>query len=401
MRLTHWVRGSRRALVSTVALVTAATAQVGLPAHAQECEVKLGVVGPMSGGGAIWGISARQGAQRAAAEVNDAGGLAMGDKKCRVVVVSQDSKYTAEGAAAAANALASQGISVIVGPIGSPEATGIKPVAERNRQVTMNASHAKDAIGAQWPHAFHAAPGPASWARVLAKRAKDQFNFKSVVLIAPNDQAGTDVASVDAQAYKELGVEVKEEYYQRGTANFAPIVARILRSNPEVVDTASSPPGDAATMVKQLLEAGFKGVFGRLGGSATDEIIKAAGGVEALGNFYWMESIYVEQALLADIAAKQKSWGDAPPGNPIVVALFSASGRLALKAISQAGTGSDGTKVAEALRKLPLDDPWLGKGEWTGMSSFGIRQEFGFPVGLGMIADGKHLGVSAVSVVGQ
>src|SRR5690606_9743303 len=180
----------------------------------------------------------------------EAGGLPMGGKKCKVVVLSYDSKYSAEGAAAAANNLASQGVGVIVGPVGSPEATGIKPVAERNRQVTMNSGLAKDAIGPQWPLAFHAAPGPSAWAKPLVKIAKEKFDIKSVVLVAPNDQAGTDVASVAAEAYREVGIDAKEEYYQRGTTNFAPIVARILRSNPSAIDTSTSPPGDAATLVK-------------------------------------------------------------------------------------------------------------------------------------------------------
>jgi hypothetical protein len=53
------------------------------------------------------------------------------------------------------------------------------------------------------------------------------------------------------------------------------------------------------------------------------------------------------------------------------------------------------------LRKLPIDDPWLGKGDWTGTPHYGIRQEFGFPVGMGLIVNGKNLGVSPVSMVGQ
>jgi branched-chain amino acid transport system substrate-binding protein len=144
-------------------------------ALAQDCEARIGVVGPMSGGGAQWGLSARNGAEIAAAEANESGGLQIDAKKCKVVVSSYDTRYSAEGAAAGANALASPGVGVIVGPIGAPEATGIKPVAERNKQVTMNSGFAKDAIGPQWPLAFHAAPGPAAFARPVAKLAKERF----------------------------------------------------------------------------------------------------------------------------------------------------------------------------------------------------------------------------------
>ena len=386
----------RAAIIASVLALT----QICSDANAQECEAKVGVVGPMSGGAALWGLSARNGVEIAAAEFNQAGGLPMGEKRCKVVVVSYDSKYSAEGAAAAANNLASQGVNVIVGPVGSPEATGIKPVAERNKQVTINSSFAKDAIGPQWPLAFHAVAGPSAWAKPVVKMAKEKFDIKSIVVVAPNDQGGTDTATVAVDTYRGMGIDAKEEYYQRGTTNFAPIVARIMRSDPTAIDVCTAPPGDAATLVKQLLEAGFKGTFGRLGGVATDEIVRAAGGIETLGNFYWLESVNVEPAHLEAIVAVQKSLTQTP-ANPAVVAIFAASGRLALKAISSAGTSSDGVKVAQELRNLSIDDPWLGKGDWTGMPSFGIRQEFGFPVGMGLIVKGKNLGVSPVSVVGQ
>jgi branched-chain amino acid transport system substrate-binding protein len=273
-------------------------------------------------------------------------------------------------------------------------------VAERNKQVTINVVYAKDAIGTQWPLAFHGVPGPSAWAKPLVKMAKEKFDIKSIVVVAPNDQGGTDTATVAVDTYRAAGIDAKEEYYQRGTTNFAPIVARIMRSDPSTIDLCTSPPGDAATLVKQLLEAGFKGIFGRLGGLATNEIVRAAGGIESLGNFYWLESVNVDPAHLEAIVAAQKDLGKTP-GDSTVVAIFSASGRLALKAISNAGTSADGVKVAQELRKLPINDPWLGKGDWTGISAYGVRQEFGFPVGMGLIAKGKNLGVTPVSVGDQ
>ena len=104
-------------------------------------------------------------------------------------------------------------------------------------------------------------------------------------LIAPNDQGGTDIVSVDADVYKELGIKPSSEYYQRGTTDFAPIVTRLLASHPDAVDTASSPPGDAGVIVKQLRLAGFKGRVGRNGGPGTEEILRVCGGMDVLKDF--------------------------------------------------------------------------------------------------------------------
>jgi len=369
-------------------------AATGATAHAQSCEQKIGAMGPMAGGAAQWGLAMSGAAELAAAEVNAQGGLKIGDKTCKVVVVPYDSKYTADGAAAGANALASQGIKIIVGPVGSPEATGIKPVAARNEQLTWNAAYAKNALEPRFPLVFHVAPGPAVWADSMVKAAMKVFPMKSVALIAPNDQAGTDIVAVDAVAYRENGVQTTEEYYQRGTTNFAPIIARLLAAKPDVVDTASSPPGDAGVIVKQLRLAGFTGPIGRLGGPGTEEIIRVAGGIDVLKDFYWYETVATGDPKVQEIDALYRKYlGKEPVGGTALWGNLPAA-RMTLKAISAAGTADDATKVAEAMRKLPVDDPNMGQGYWTGKKQYGIAQELHFPYGIGFIKDGKNLGVS-------
>jgi branched-chain amino acid transport system substrate-binding protein len=378
-----------RGLLAATALVAISSG----PVRAEDCELKIGAMGPMSGGAAQWGLAMEGAAVLAAAEANAAGGLQVGSKKCKVTVVSYDSKYTADAAAAGSNAFASQDIHFIIGPVGSPESTGIKPVAARNEQIAWNASYAKNALEAKYPLMFHIAPGPAGWADAVIKTAKKHFPMKSVALIAPNDQGGTDIASVDAEVYRANGITTTEEYYQRGTTNFAPIVTRVLATKPDAVDTASSPPGDAGVLVKQLRLAGFTGPIGRLGGPGTEEIMRVAGGIDVLKDFYWFESVATEDPKVRAIDdIYRKLVGKEPPNNTGFWADLPAA-RLTLKAISAAGTADDVQKVAAALRKLPVDDPNLGKGVWGGQKQFGMAQELSFPFGVGIIKDGKNLGV--------
>jgi branched-chain amino acid transport system substrate-binding protein len=371
-----------------------------LPAWAQNCETKIGVLGPLSGGAAAWGLAMKGGVEFAAAQSNEAGGVQIGNRKCKVTVLNYDTKYTADGAAAGANFLAGENVKLIIGPVGSPEATGVKPVANRNGQLTFNSSFAKDAIGTQFPNAFHQLAGPSAWSPALVKAAKERFKITSVVVVAPNDQGGTDVASVNADSYKAQAIKTTEEYYQRGTTNFAPIVTRIMNLKPDAVDTASSPPGDAGTMVKQLLEAGFTGIIGRLGGPGTPEIIKAAGGVEKIKGFYWLELVATEDPAVKSMLVDYQKVMKVPAPDNTLLYTAAAATRMVLKAITAAGTDADATKVAAALRGLPAEDPYLGKGVWAGKASFGLAQELVFPVGMGLVADGKHLGVSRLDLSG-
>jgi branched-chain amino acid transport system substrate-binding protein len=366
-----------------------------------DCDLKLGFLGPLSGGAAAWGVAMRSGVEFAMTEVNKQGGLKVGDQTCQVSVASFDSKYSAEGAAAGANFLAGQDIKIIIGPVGSPELTGVKPVAARNGQITVSSTFAKDALSPKYPLEFQQLPGPVQWGPPLAKLAKDKFGFKSIVVVAPNDQGGTDIASVTSEGYKSVGVKASEEYYQRGTTNFAPIVMRILNSSPDAIDTASSPPGDAATLVKQIREAGFTGPVGRLGGPGVAEILKAVGGAGTLGNFYWYEIVAMDDPKVAAIFDDYKKvMGKEAPRNTLLVTGLVAT-RVVLKAVSAAGTTTDVQKIAEAIRAQPLNDPNLGMGRWTGKTQFGINQEMTFPVGMGLIVDGKELGIQRVELPGD
>ena len=376
---------------SMFASVTAATATIAMayatPAAA-ECELKLGVIGVLSGPAAQWGIALRGAAEFVAAEANKAGMIKVNGETCRTTTVAIDSKYTAEGAAAAANNMAGQGIKFIIGPIGSPEMTGLKPIAVRNSMLVMGNGYAKNAIGPQWPLVFHMGPGPSGWADSIIKVAKEKFGMKTVVIVAPNDQGGTDIASVDAAAYKKNGVEATEEYYQRGTTNFAPIITRIMSAKPDAVDVASSPPGDAGTIIKQLRQAGFEGPIGRLGGPGYSEIARIAGGNEVLKDFYWYEPVFIDdkvKAIAEDYKALMK---EERPENDLFFQWVSAT-RMVVKAIAQAGTVTDTQKVAEVLRKLPVEDPNMGTGHWIGKEFFGINQELSFPFGIGLVVKGK------------
>ncbi len=316
----------RRLLAGVVGMTLLAAAS-----PSQACELKLGMVGGLSGATAQWGNAIKAAVEFVVKKTNDAGGLQVGSERCPVTISIVDTKATAEGAAAAANQLVSQGVKFVLGPVVSPEATGIKPIAVRNNMLVFLNSYAKNAIGPQWPLVFHEGPGPSVWADPIVKAAKAKFNIKSVVVVAPNDQGGTDIASVDVDVYKNNGIEATDEYYQRGTTNFAAIITRILAKNPDAVDTASSAPSDAGIMVKQLRQAGFKGPIGRLGGAATDEIIRIAGSVETVKDFYWYENVATSDPKVQAIYDEFKQVMGVPAPENTTMILWVAASQVLLE----------------------------------------------------------------------
>jgi branched-chain amino acid transport system substrate-binding protein len=140
--------------------------------------------------------------------------------------------------------------------------------------------------------------------------------------------------------------------------------------------------------------AGFTGPIGRLGGPGTEEIIRVAGGIDVLKNFYWFETVATDDPKVREIdALYKKLLGKDPVGGTALWGNLPAA-RMTMKAIAAAGTADDAQAVAAALRKLPVEDPNMGKGYWTGKKQYGIAQELSFPFGVGIIKDGKNLGVT-------
>src|SRR5438309_1821544 len=94
------------------------------PSSAQE-ELKIGGIGPLSGGGTAWGVALNRGVQMALDETNAAGGLKVGDKAYNLKLVMLDDAYTATGGRTAADRLINlEKVKFIIGPVGSPPALG-------------------------------------------------------------------------------------------------------------------------------------------------------------------------------------------------------------------------------------------------------------------------------------
>ena len=351
-----------------------------------KCVVKVGTLGPLSGPAADFGLSMEGAAKYAAAEVNDQGGLTIGDKKCEVAIVSYDTEYTSAGAAAAAEKFASENIHFVVGPVGAVELTGMKPGAARHDMLLVSDGFGRDALEPKYPLVFHNGPGPFVWAKPIIREAAKEFSFKKVVVIGANDQSGDDITIIDAEKYQELGYDVSRESYPRGTQDFAPIVSRLLSHKPDLIDFDSSPAGDVGTMIKQLRQAGYEGIFGRIGGGNLQPVLDVVD-AETIGDMFYYTPVDINGADLKDqIPAYKKAVGR--DADELSMA-WTAGARALMRALQTAGTLDDTKAVAEALRKDDLNDPAMGEGIWTGMKQFGIEQEMSWPFYVGIIKGGQ------------
>ncbi|MEQ9643016.1 MAG: ABC transporter substrate-binding protein [Alphaproteobacteria bacterium] len=113
-------------------MAATALAALSWSAAATAADVKIGVLYPITGGGAVYGVPAMEGNRMAVEEVNAAGGI-LGNK---VVIVERDSKLNpAEAAAAAKEMITKDGVNVILGGLSSAVGLAVSEVARQEKVI--------------------------------------------------------------------------------------------------------------------------------------------------------------------------------------------------------------------------------------------------------------------------
>ena len=113
--------------VNKAALLAFGLGALATPALADDTgnTVKIGVVAAESGSFVSAGHTLPAGVSLAVKEINDAGGVKVGDKTYKLKLVMLDDTYSATGGRTAADRLIKlEKVSFIIGPVGSPAALG-------------------------------------------------------------------------------------------------------------------------------------------------------------------------------------------------------------------------------------------------------------------------------------
>ena len=165
-------------------------------AFAQE-ELKIGGIGPLSGGGTAWGTALQRGMQMAIDEVNASGGLKVGGKTYTPKLVMFDDQYTAAGGRVAADRLVnSEKVNFIVGPIGSPSVLSVVPVTTQGNVVLLSNGFSPAILKneAKSPFNFRTMNSTVEFGPAMIKWYRQNYpEAKKVALIAPNDAVGQSV----------------------------------------------------------------------------------------------------------------------------------------------------------------------------------------------------------------
>ena len=211
-----------------------------LAVQAQPKSVNVGVILPLSGGNAQFGINSRQGIELVADEINASGGIkGLGGAKINLIVADSTSA-PANAATVAQRMIGENDCSAIVGAFASSLTLAISEVTERRRVPLLTMSYSDQLTGRGFKNVFQVT----SKGSVIGKA---QFNYAtelvggvgkvSKVAIMYEDTAfGTSTASGLRSAAKAAGVEiVMDEAYPLGITDVTPLINKLRASNAQIV----------------------------------------------------------------------------------------------------------------------------------------------------------------------
>ncbi len=327
--------------------------------------LKIGVIAPLTGPGAPWGLAAKYSAELIADEINEKGGLNVGGKKVQIQAIAYDDQYKAAEAVAAYNRLTRQdGVKYLMVATSAP-AMAVKQSIEDDKVVTITSAFAGAVIDDKSSYMFRLYSTSDNYIPAYVAWMKKNIKESRVVTVNPNDETGWAHSKNTTEQYRKNGFEVLgSELYERSTKEFAPILTKVLALKPDAIDLGTSSPATAGLIVRQARELGYKARFVQTGGAGWLEIVAAAGkeAADGLVNVLYTDTSTAGFKKLA--TAYEKKAGHRP--NELIAPYYDGW-RVLLSAIEKAGDVNDTTKVADAFKSvLPMMSVQGAEMSWGG-----------------------------------
>ncbi len=266
-------------------IVGAAAALLAAPGMAQDMVVKIGHVGPVSGGQAHYGKDNENGARMAVEDLN-AKGVTIGGRKVRLELVAEDDAADPKQGTAAAQKLCDAKVNGVVGHLNS--GTTIPASTIYNQcgipHVTPSATNPK-LTQQGYKTTFRLLANDNALGAGLALHAANNLKLKKIAIIDDRTAYGQGVAEVFKKTAMARGIQIVDEQFTNDKAvDFMAILTAIKSKAPDGVfyggmDTQAGP------MLRQMEQLGLSNVkfFGG-DGICTAKLGEQSGNAKTMAN---------------------------------------------------------------------------------------------------------------------
>lgn len=343
-------------------------------------EIKIGLVGAMSGGGALYGQQMKHGAELAVEEINKAGGI-NGQK---VTLIVEDDKGSPQEAVKATEKLISQDkINVWMGTLNSSNTLAALDVTKRSNipsLVPIATAEKITEMGAK--NIFRNCANNPMQVKALADFVLAKRSERSFAIIAENTDYGRDLAKIfEANLTAGGGKIIATEFYKPGDKDFYNQLTKIKSSNPEGLLVAGM-LAEGSQIVNQARELGITAQFFSFGGFMGNQALQLTGKAgEGLIHTEYFAPVAGDPVIEKFVNAYKAKYNEVPD-TYYSAALYDAV-YIAKAAIEKAGS-TEPDKVNQALASIKDFAAVLGK------ISFNEKGQSTTQVWMSQFKDGKQ-----------
>ena len=221
---------------------------------AQEGPLRIGVISPLTGDGAIYGEPMRDVLQIAAKEINATGGV-NGEQ---VELIIEDGKCDGTGGSSAAQKLVNvDKVQAIIGGFCSGETIPSVPIAAAGKVVLFSPSASSPALTGISPYFFRNYPSDAMQGEVLSGVAQ-QKGYKNIAFITEQTDYATGLYKSFKEKFEASGGKTTDDEFPSSNTDFRSTITKIKSQNPNAVFLSTQTPQAAERILKQMSELGYK-----------------------------------------------------------------------------------------------------------------------------------------------
>jgi len=217
---------------------------------------KIGGLGPLTGSAADYGISVMQGAKIAIEEINEAGGIKVGDKSLKIEMLFEDDEASAETAVTAYNAVMDWGAQAILGNVTSGACLAVNPLS--NEDGILQLTPSGSAAGCtEFDNGFRLCFTDPLQGELMADYAKEKGYTKIAVIYNNSDEYSYGIKDAfKARVAKNGGEIVVEEAFVTNASDFTAQLTKIKSTDAQVIFVPAY-YNDAAYIISQSIELGM------------------------------------------------------------------------------------------------------------------------------------------------
>lgn len=311
--------------------------------------IKIGLSAPMTGDISQIGQSSKNAADLAVAEVNDAGGMKVGDKTYTIELVVGDDENKPESAANVFQKLINQdNVIGIIGPPTSKCANAGAPIAESAKTVMISSWATNVNVTKDKSYVYRACFIDPFQGKVNATFASDTLKAKTAaVLYDVASDYNKGLAEVFRDEFTAHGGQIVAfESYQTGDKDFKSQLTKIKAANPEVLFLPNY-YNEVALQLQQAKQLGLSATF--LGGDAWDspDLFTLAGNDLLEGTYF--SNHYAVDADVPELKAFLKAYNDKYKSTPDATAALTYDAiKILIAGIEKAGS-TDKTAIRDAV----------------------------------------------------